>query len=100
MSRSYETEWGVDRGDDSVRVTGTGDEAAKIASLLAQDYRPGGKAVWRQVTRGPWMHGDVPDTATGAEREPGSEIELGGFVYRTACGHSFATCHVGTCFRA
>lgn len=41
-------------------------------------------------------HGDV---ASESEREPGSVIRMGGQELRTACGHSFVTCHTEHCFR-
>jgi hypothetical protein len=32
-------------------------------------------------------------------REPGSIIRIDGEDHRTACGHSFVTCHANRCFR-
>lgn len=37
-----------------------------------------------------------PETST---REPGSIIHLEGTELRTACGHSYRTCHTNHCFR-
>ena len=34
-----------------------------------------------------------------SEREPGSVIVIDGQELRTACGHSYVTCHTSTCFK-
>jgi hypothetical protein len=38
-------------------------------------------------------------TTTEAAREPGSVMMIEGTELRTACGHSFVTCHTSRCFR-
>jgi hypothetical protein len=39
-------------------------------------------------------------TAAWGQREPNSEIRFpNGVTLRTACGHSFVTCHTDRCFR-
>ena len=42
----------------------------------------------------------APDDASDPGREPGSVIRIDGQELRTACGHSFATCHTDRCFRS
>jgi hypothetical protein len=39
-------------------------------------------------------------TVTWGQREPGSVMHMDdGITLRTACGHSFITCHTDRCFR-
>lgn len=40
-----------------------------------------------------------PDREQREQREPGSVIHIDSTELRTACGHSFVTCHSNRCFR-
>ena len=41
-----------------------------------------------------------PEVTWASDREPGSVMQIeGGVTLRTACRHSFATCHTDRCFR-